>query len=86
MEIKGCATCYEGQNTAEVHLITSFINSSKRNEIGVGHKINIRGWRFIFFQFSSVAGISLAKSRDLENQELFCMFDQERFTSPNSCS
>ncbi len=54
MEIKGCATCYEGQSTAEVHLITSFINSSKRNEIGVGHRINIQGWRFIFFQFSSV--------------------------------
>jgi len=47
MEIKGYVTCYEGQ----VHLITSFINSSKHNEIGVGRKINIQGWRFIFSDF-----------------------------------
>ncbi len=28
---------------AKVHLTGSFINSFKQNEIGMGHKINIRG-------------------------------------------
>jgi hypothetical protein len=59
---------------AEIHFTTSFINSLKHNEIGVGHKINIGGWRFIFSNvFVCATGICLAKSRDLENQKLLCM-------------
>jgi hypothetical protein len=36
---------------AKVHLTASFINSFKHDEIGVGHRINIRGWKFIFSNF-----------------------------------
>ncbi len=36
---------------AKVHLTTSFINSFKHDEIGVGHRINIWGWKFIFSNF-----------------------------------
>ncbi len=53
---------------AKVHLTTSFIDSFKHDEIGVGHKINIRGWRFIFSSLLvCAAGVCFAKSRDSEN-------------------
>jgi hypothetical protein len=34
---------------AKVHLTTSFINSFKHDEIGVGHKINVRDLFFPVF-------------------------------------
>jgi len=59
---------------AKVHLTTSFINSFKHDEIGVGHKINVRGWRFNFSSFLvCAAGVCFVKSRDLENQKLLCV-------------
>jgi hypothetical protein len=59
---------------AKVHLTTSFINSFKHDEIGVGCRINIRGWRFIFSNFLVCAArVCFARSRDLENQKLLCV-------------
>jgi hypothetical protein len=59
---------------AKVHLTTLFINSFKHDEIGVGHRINIRGWRFIFSSFLVCAArVCSAKSRGFENQKLLCV-------------
>jgi hypothetical protein len=48
MEVKGCATCYEGRSTFN-HVIYQLLQ--QHNEIGVGRRINIRVWRFIFSNF-----------------------------------